>query len=166
MTTGLVRPSPVERLDAAVAAYRAAGWMSVRHTAHAAELVSPWGPERVLLEVLPDGRARQCRSWAALAEPEPLDWEPQPPPPGTTGQRDEVDREAPSLEERLGLILLMVLGLGVVLLVAPLLLQFIIAVAQGLFGINLDDVGVLLGIRVALLLLIIVLRLVHALRDD
>jgi hypothetical protein len=46
------------------------------------------------------------------------------------------------------------------------LLQFIIAVAQGLFGINLDDVGVLLGIRVALLLLIIVLRLVHALRDD
>ncbi|GEM_PF-2981601 len=53
------RPSqeqPVAALDEAIAGYVTAGWMFVSRVGVCAELASPHGPERLSLEVLPDGR--------------------------------------------------------------------------------------------------------------
>lgn len=53
------QPSQEQRvatLDQAIAGYVVAGWVFVRSVGVCAELASPHGPERLSLEVLPDGR--------------------------------------------------------------------------------------------------------------
>lgn len=46
----------VAALDEAITGYIAAGWVFISRVGVCAELVSPHGPERLFLEVMPDGR--------------------------------------------------------------------------------------------------------------
>jgi hypothetical protein len=72
-------PQLIDMLDAAVAAYRAAGWQDLERGYSAAVLKSPHGPEHVVIVVGRNGKGLEYHNWDGSVGP--LDFEPAPPPP-------------------------------------------------------------------------------------